>query len=74
MLWTHLHLIQYKELPGPLMSPRPVAFSALWAVRQEAGGLGGREAASPLLCSSLLSKYRLSELWDTPPTPEEGAS
>lgn len=29
MPWTHLHLIQYKELPGPLMSPGPVAFSAL---------------------------------------------
>ena len=72
--WSHLHLIQCKELPGPLMSPGPVAFSALWAVRQEAGGFGGREAASPLFCSPLLSKYRLSELWDTPPPTGEGAS
>lgn len=52
MPWTHLHLIQYKELPGPLMSPGPVAFSALWAVRQEAGGLGAwgqRNSLSTLL-------------------------
>lgn len=74
MPWTHLHLIQYKELPGPLMSPGPVAFSALWAVRQEAGGFGGREAASPFFCSPLLSKYRLSELWNTPSTPGERVS
>lgn len=53
MPWTHLHLIQYKELPGPLKSPGPVAFSALWAVRQEAGGWGGsggqRSSLSTLL-------------------------
>lgn len=34
---AHLHLIQCKGLPGPLMSR---TFSALWAARQEAGSLG----------------------------------
>lgn len=48
MPWTHLHLIQYKELPGPLMLPGPVAFSVLWAVRQEAGAQGQRSSPSTL--------------------------
>lgn len=41
----------------------------------EAGswGLGGKEAAPQFFSSPLLSKYRLSELWDTPPTPGTGS-
>lgn len=56
MPWTHLHLIQHKELPGPLMLLGPVAFSALWAVGQEAGGLGaGKQLVHPSAALSCLS-------------------
>lgn len=68
MPWTLLHLIQYKELPGPLMLRGPVAFSALWAVRQEAGARGQR-STPPLFSSPLLSTGHQSS--GTHPLPLE---